>query len=350
MKTVQILLILFYLNIPFFSVNSQDVFENTKVIYQLSGKEIDFYGGDHGRYGGGVALEYYQNNLYLATRTKLFCINLSDTSHIQIDLHGIYSDPYGRGIKDIAYYRDTLFVIDNFENLLLIHDDSLIIKKKLDISFLKRLYNDYATTSDLFETLSSVDVELFFEYSGHSYPYSDLIFKEHIKDELGRTQILTNSEIQNPLYGIPLTYSDLLTRITTEENDSTQITYYIYDTCKDTIFQRVHWIDNLEYELSLSIDGIFRNDFTEKYYGVVHLFDRNIKFKREHSKMGMIILDNNLTTIKIIYPITKPEGELHFSRKTIFTNDELGNIYYSSTIFGETSRRSKVLIYKIETN
>jgi len=116
----------------------------------------------------------------------------------------------------------------------------------------------------------------------------------------------------NPLFGTPLTSCDLLQRITTEENDSAKTTYHIYDSCIDSIFQKVRLIGNLEYELSLSIDMIFRNNFTENYYRVMYLYDKNIKFKRKYSKMGILILDTELEKIKF-----NPAGPVMFYRLDI---------------------------------
>jgi len=333
-------------------LNSQNGFENIEVIYHIPGEEIDFYDGDQGPYGGGIALEYHQNKLYLATRTRLFCINFADTSHTQIDLHGLYRDPYGRGIKDIVVFRDTLFILDHFERLLLIHDDTLLNRFQLDLSDLKLKPGGYVSRPYLFYSLTSVDGELYFGNEQNVYPYSDLVFKGYksYKDNLKGNNVLANSKMQTLLYGNPLTFCDLLINITKEQNDSLQITYHIHDSCSDTIIQKVRWINNLEYKLLISKNDIFRNDYTGSYYAVAYLSNRKKKHKTRDTKICILTINADLSIQKMIYPIPRPRGEMGMDWNLIFTNDENGNIYYLNTIFGKTTASSKVQVYKIKIN
>ena len=352
MKSFQILLTLCYLFLPGCLVYSQINPENIKVFYQLSGGVIDFYEGDQGLYGGGVALEYHRNKLYLATPTKVFWINLSDTSHSNIELGGLYRDPYGRGILDIASLNDTLYVLDYFERLLLIQNNHYVKRYTLNFSNLKLKPGGHVYTPYLFSSLTTIEDELFFGNDKYYYPYSFLRFKGY-KDYNARAKgnkTLSNDKTKNLLSGNPIMDCYLLTEIKTRENDSLKLSYQINDYCADTTFQIFRSMGKLNYEVHISKELIFKNNLNGNYYAVVYLLNRDQENKYKDSKVGLFIMNTDLTVYKTIYPIPKPAGETLLQWKRIFTSDEYGNIYYLNTIFGKTAADSEVQIYKIKTN
>jgi hypothetical protein len=349
MRTHSTLLISCIIVIIAISARSQNYSANLEVIYKIDGTDIDFYQGDRMSYGGGIALEYHQNKLYLVTLTKLIRINLSDSSHIPIDLHGLYTDTYGSRIKDISRFGDSLYIIDNIERLVVIHNDTLFNWHRLDFSNLKLQPGGYVSRQYLFYSITSVDGELYFGNLDYVFPYRHIKFAGYksFREKLVGRRILANSETKSLVKGIPLSDCLILSKLERIFDDSLRIIYNLIDYCSDTTYQKHRVLQDPFKKLFIRKNLIFKNSYLGDYY-VIFTYEEDYEDEENDIiNFGIIYLDKDLNLKNMVYPIPPPEGHLDFDIGLVFTHDQQGNIYYLSTKFEKPQQKSFVEFYRI---